>query len=241
MAFLLNNQSVAMIPAAGFGTRLGEVTKTKPKPLVKIDGITMLERACINLIESGFKRIAINTHYLAEQIHDEVDVLKKKFISIDFYISHEPKILDIGGGIKKVMHDLSLEELLVYNSDALFFGAINPLDKLLKAWDEGKMDALFYLKEIDPMYQKGDFKWEADTRISRANSANNYLFCGIAIYRAPPVLNIHAEEFHIMKEYVFPKLEGDHKFYGIELANEFMDIGTLDNLEIAKNILNREK
>jgi MurNAc alpha-1-phosphate uridylyltransferase len=241
MVFLLNSDSVAMVPAAGFGTRLGEITKAKPKPLVEVGGITMLERACVNLIESGFKRIAINTHYLAEQIHDAVSVLKKKFATVDFYISHEPKILDIGGGIKKVMRDLCLDELLVYNADTLLFSVPHPLDDILNMWDVDKMDSLFYLKKINPAYEKGDFKMGIDKKITRVSGGNDYLFCGIAIYRAAPVINIAADEFHIMKNYVFPKLMETHKFYGIELESEFIDIGTLNNLEIAKNILDREK
>ena len=42
--------NTALILCAGFGKRLNPVTLAMPKPLLKIDNITMLEK-CINLIE----------------------------------------------------------------------------------------------------------------------------------------------------------------------------------------------
>ena len=48
--------NTALILCAGFGKRLNPLTLTKPKPLLKLNDITMLER-CINLIiELGIKK-----------------------------------------------------------------------------------------------------------------------------------------------------------------------------------------
>ena len=58
----------ALILCAGYGKRLNPITLTTPKPLLKINQITLLEN-CINLIHSlGINKILINTFYLSEKI-----------------------------------------------------------------------------------------------------------------------------------------------------------------------------
>ena len=231
-----------MIPAAGFGTRLGELTFHTPKALVEIGGTTMLERACTHLVEAGFKRIAINTHYLAQQIHQFVPKLREKFPNIQFHLSHEPEILDIGGGMKKVARDLKLTEMLVFNADALLLNPINPLEPILKAWDAGNMDALMYLKHKSNLHhrpQKADFNLTKDGRLARLADNNNheYLYPGISIYRTDPLLSIKDDKFHIMTDYIFPKMQLEHNFYGLILDAGYMDIGTPESLSAAKDII----
>lgn len=231
-----------MIPAAGFGTRLGELTFYTPKALVQIGGVPMLERACTHLVEVGFKRIAINTHHLAQQIHQFVPKLKEKFPNIEFHLSHEPAILDVGGGMKKVARDLKLTEMLVFNADALLLNSINPLEPILKAWDASSMDALMYLKhksDLHPPRQKADFNLTKEGKLDRLVDNNNheYLYPGISIYRTDPLLSIKEDKFHIMTDYVFPKMQLEHNFYGLVLDASYMDIGTPESLQDAKDII----
>ena len=67
--------NTALILCAGFGKRLNPLTLDTPKPLLKLNDITILE-TCINLIQSlGIKKIIINTFYLKDQF---TNFLKKK-------------------------------------------------------------------------------------------------------------------------------------------------------------------
>ena len=71
--------NTALILCAGFGKRLNPLTLDTPKPLIKLNNITVLE-TCINLIESlGINKIFINTFYLKDQIHNFIN--KKNFKS----------------------------------------------------------------------------------------------------------------------------------------------------------------
>ena len=59
---MLNSFST-MILAAGFGKRMLPLTSNLPKPLIKINGITLFDNT-INFLQSlGCKQIVINTHY----------------------------------------------------------------------------------------------------------------------------------------------------------------------------------
>ena len=66
-----------MILAAGLGKRMQPITLKTPKPLIKIGNKNLLERAIELLINHGIEEIAINVHYLPDQIKDYIN--KKKY------------------------------------------------------------------------------------------------------------------------------------------------------------------
>ena len=91
-----------MILAAGYGTRLRPLTDQKPKALVEVNGISLLEIVIKKLIASGVTEIIINTHHLSEQI---VAFLKSKNnFGIRVELSHENEILGTGGGLKQASY-----------------------------------------------------------------------------------------------------------------------------------------
>ena len=68
--------NTALVLCAGYGKRLNPITLNKPKPLIEINQITLLENT-LNLINSlGVKNIYLNTFYLADQINDFIKNLK---------------------------------------------------------------------------------------------------------------------------------------------------------------------
>ena len=68
----------ALILSAGLGTRLLPLTKKIPKPLVKINGVTLLENSIKFLSSLGVKHIVINSHQLYGKI---INFIKsKKFL-----------------------------------------------------------------------------------------------------------------------------------------------------------------
>jgi CBS domain-containing protein len=62
----------ALVMAGGPGTRLGERTRTKPKPLLDVGGRPILDRVLEGIESAGVQRITIAVHYLAEQLEDFV-------------------------------------------------------------------------------------------------------------------------------------------------------------------------
>lgn len=106
----------AIILAAGLGTRLKPFTDNKPKALVKLDGIPLLEHVILKLKSQGFTRIIVNVHHYAEMIMDFVSSREQFGIQIEF--SHEKEeLLDTGGGIANASWFLKDEPFLVFNVD----------------------------------------------------------------------------------------------------------------------------
>ena len=65
----------AFILAAGLGTRLYPYTVDKPKALVEVGGITLLERAIRKVNELEVSEIIVNIHHFGDKI---IDFLKEK-------------------------------------------------------------------------------------------------------------------------------------------------------------------
>lgn len=107
----------AIILAAGFGSRLRPLTDRIPKPLIPVFGSSMLAAVASNLKRAGIGRIAVNTHYLAEQIEAAVADLPEAD-SIELF--REPEILGTGGGVVNARELLAEHEaFMIHNSDVL--------------------------------------------------------------------------------------------------------------------------
>lgn len=66
----------SIILAAGLGSRLGELTKECTKCMVKINGITLIERMLRQLDRYGMDRIIIVTGYKGDILKDYVQNLR---------------------------------------------------------------------------------------------------------------------------------------------------------------------
>jgi len=108
----------ALILCAGIGKRLNPLTLEKPKPLLEINNMNLLENT-INLIrELGIKKIFLNTFYLKDQISDYLK--EKKFnIAIDI-VPDGHEILDTGGGIRNMIHNSEEKDFLIFNPDTIW-------------------------------------------------------------------------------------------------------------------------
>lgn len=119
----------ALILAAGLGTRLGQLTIDRPKALVDIDGICMLERLLIKLKSVGIVNILINVHHHADLIKDFIS--KKDWKGLNIEISDErEQLLDTGGAIFKAKQFFDGDEnILVHNVDVITEVDFSKLEK----------------------------------------------------------------------------------------------------------------
>lgn len=109
----------AMIFAAGLGTRLGDITREKPKALVEVGGEPMLKRVILKLKSADVTDMVVNVHHHGEAIIDYLNANNNFGISIS--ISDErDQLLDTGGGLLKARGFLEGHEpILIHNADIL--------------------------------------------------------------------------------------------------------------------------
>ena len=106
------------ILAAGLGTRLRPLTNDRPKALVEVDGVTLLERTIRRLEEAGIRHIVVNVHHFADKV---IDFVNTHTWQARTDISDERDLLlDTGGALKHAAPLFSgREEVLVHNVDIL--------------------------------------------------------------------------------------------------------------------------
>lgn len=107
----------ALISAGGFGTRIRSVSSDIPKPLIKVNGIPVLERAIIQLKKYGITDIIISVSYLGEQIMDYFKDGRDFGVSIEYFVEDSP--LGSAGAIFKLKDALG-DDFLVLNGDIVF-------------------------------------------------------------------------------------------------------------------------
>ena len=108
----------AMLFAAGLGTRLRPLTNDKPKALVEVGGMPLLEIAIRRLMYFGCRDIMVNIHHFGQQILDFLEANEN--FGVNITVSDERnQLLDTGGGLKKAAWFFQDAPFLVHNTDIL--------------------------------------------------------------------------------------------------------------------------
>ena len=103
-----------MLLAAGYGTRLGVLTKKKPKCLMTIKDQPLLGIWINKLEKLGCKEIVINTHYLADQVKDYIKKIKHK---IKISVEYEENLLGTAGSLLRNANYFKNSECLMIHAD----------------------------------------------------------------------------------------------------------------------------
>jgi mannose-1-phosphate guanylyltransferase len=106
----------AAVLAAGLGTRLKPLTDICPKPLLPVLNRPLLGLVLAQLEAANCFQVAVNTHHLADQVHD---FLRSEPWSFLLSVSHEPEILGTGGGLRQLGEVLREGPFLAINADIL--------------------------------------------------------------------------------------------------------------------------
>lgn len=220
----------ALILCAGFGKRLNPLTLDIPKPLIQLKDKTMLEN-CINLIiKLGIKKIILNTFYLDEKINDFIN--KKKFPIEIQIIKDGEKILNTGGGIKKMMMSQKDSDYLIFNPDTVWNEKyIQEINKMQEFYFSRKLDNLLLLVKKNLSFDinlLGDFSLK-NNLIKKDD--RDYIFIGCQILNKDLLKNFDIKNFSISE--VWNKQLKNQKLNGFESYNEFFH---LTDFEIFKKL-----
>ena len=109
--------TTAMILAAGYGTRMEDLSRDLPKPLLPMNHLRLIEIALLKLAHQGFQRVVINVHYIARSIMDFLGDGSR--YSVEILYSQETHLLDTGGGIAQAEPYFRGETILTLNADVI--------------------------------------------------------------------------------------------------------------------------
>ena len=224
----------ALILCAGYGKRLQPITLSIPKPLLKINDITLLEKTLKLIDKLEVKEVKINTFHLQDQIIEFCREYKSDLkIKV---IKDGEEILETGGGIVNLMNSTNDEDFIIFNPDTIWdLKYVNELKRMIDYYYLNKLNNLLLVvnkkKSFDKRF-KGDFELKKNSLLKYKN--NNWIFIGCQILNKNIFKNIYEKSFSISKIW---NVELDkNNLNGFESLEEFFHI---TDLEIFKDIVKR--
>ncbi len=218
---------VAMVLAAGLGTRMRPLTDTRPKPLIQVNGKALIDYAFDRLREAGVKKAVVNVHHLAGQI---IAWSKRQPVPAIEISDERAEILDTGGGIALALPRLGADPFFVLNSDSFWIdGTVPALQHLREAWDGARMDCLLLLCPLERTVGydgKGDFAIGPDGGLARhtenAGAALVYAGC----YLVDPRLFDDAPSGKFSMNLLWDRAIARGRLFGLAHDGKWIHVGT---------------
>lgn len=219
----------AVVLAGGFGTRLSPLTDSRPKPLMSVLDVTILENLVIKLARLGDIKITVSTHYKSEMIervcerYKDIAVCKRECVP-----------LGTAGGVKFCYDGLS-ENVLVVSGDAVFDF---DLESVLEFHRHNSCDVTIVTSHREDPTEYGIVECLEDGSVSGFLEKPSWKFVssdrvntGIYVLSKRAVESIPDRMEYDFSKNLFPKLlrEGA-KIMAFSASGYWCDIGSFDEL-----------
>ena len=222
------NPDAVMLFAAGFGTRMGVLTKDRPKPLIPVAGRPLIDHA-LDLAQGIHPaRIVANLHYLPDQVTAH---LEPKGVTLSL---EEPDILETGGGLRAALPLLDCDPVFTLNTDAVWAGP-NPLKLLKQAWNADRMDALLMCVPVAQAVGHagaGDFTADAEGRITRGPGL---IYGGAQIIRTGELHDFQEQAFSL--NLLWDRMQKRGRLFALTYPGRWCDVGRPEGIALAEDLL----
>jgi MurNAc alpha-1-phosphate uridylyltransferase len=223
-----------MVFAAGLGKRMLPLTERTPKPLIKISDKPIIEYSLDKLAQAGIRNVVVNTHHLPL----EMEQYLRHYAKLRLKITHEPTLLETGGGLVNALPLLGDKEpFFVINGDVICLDGEsgNFFARLAKHW-RPDMNALLLMKRVDDPdtlgYDgRGDFDISYNQQLVKKPAEHYQLvYTGIQIFHPRLLKGMQAEPFSL--SWIYSKAiqeDGTLKgIFGLVHDGPWLHIGTPD-------------
>ena len=226
----------ALLLSAGLGSRLGEITKNKPKCMIEVGGKPMLIRWLEKLEEIGCDKVLINTHYLSEQVIAGTEKWREQKNNVT--LIHEDNLLGTAKTLIENRKFFSDEVGLLIHTDNYMEESLDQLIKTHRQRAEGCMMTLLAFDSNEPQ-NCGIMKTDANGRmieyIEKPMEPSGNLANG-AVFVFEQELFEHIEKYCSnaadFSRDVLGTLVGKVQTY--KTNKTFIDIGTAERLQMAQ-------
>ena len=226
----------ALILCGGKGTRLGNLTRKIPKPILKLNSKPFLEYIIQNLVRHGIKEIILLCGYNSSKIFKRFH--KKKILGSTIKCVKENKVLGTGGAIINAKKNLN-QYFIVCNGDTYFDFNISNFIKEFNKKFHGSI-ATTKIKN-NSRYAKLQIKNELINKIGK-NLKSSYINTGYYIFSK----NIFSKlkiKYSSLEDEIIQKLVLEKKLQAFKCEsknNFFLDIGVPRDFEKAKYLVPKQ-
>lgn len=226
---LRERENIVVLMAGGLGTRLGELTKDCPKPLLRVGNKPVLETILGNCIDYGFKRFYISVNYKADMVKEHFGDGSDWNVDIRYIM--EKKRLGTAGALS-LLPEIPNSPILVMNADVLT--KIN-LTHLLEFHEEHKSVATMCVREYEFQVPYGVVQLNAHRLQNILEKPVHHFFVNAGIYVLNPeiVSIIPYNDFFDMPSLFDRLLQKQQETAAFPIREYWLDIGRKDDLERA--------
>jgi NDP-sugar pyrophosphorylase family protein len=154
-----------MIMAAGLGSRLGELSDLRPKPMLPVCGAPLVRWAALWLRAQGIREIVVNLHHRGEQI--EAELGDGRALELDIAYSREDgELLGTGGGLRharRLLDDGSGAPIVAMNGKLILDLELAPV---LAEHRARGAEATMVLRDDPDAERWGSLRVDADGRVT---------------------------------------------------------------------------
>jgi MurNAc alpha-1-phosphate uridylyltransferase len=138
---------IAMVLAAGLGTRMRPLTDDRPKALVEVGGKALIDHMLDRLAAAGVETAVVNVHAFADRLEGHLAARSARGAAPRIVISDErPQALETGGGVKHALPLLGEDPVWVANIDSVWIEhGGSAIEAVAQAWDPETMDVCLML------------------------------------------------------------------------------------------------
>ena len=231
--------TTAMVLAAGRGVRMQNLTDHQPKPLVQVNGKSLIDYVLYNA--RHMTNIVVNTCYCGNMIHKALEGRKIHF-------SDEKQALETGGGVQKALPLLAstgTDGFFVMNADALWLDKKETLIKQMeRAWNPLEMDILLALvptRKAKGDVPKGDYFIKKGKPIRRHPPQKKapYCFMGVQVLH-PNIFKGHPLGKYSLVE-LYDKAEKAGRLGYLIFDGEWFHVGTPKAVKDTTRYFKRKK
>jgi len=207
-----------MILAAGRGERMGALTASTPKPLLKAHGHYLIEYVIQHLRQSGITEIVVNVAYHGDQIMQALGNGSRYGVHLTYSVEEER--LETGGGIYKALPLLGDTPFLVVSSDVVTDFPLHTLPAQISG-----LAHLVLVRNPD-FHPRGDFGLREKLVDMDARPAHT--FANIGIYH-PDLFAACSPGYFPLNQLIFPAIRQE-KVTGEVYRGCWFNIGTPEQL-----------
>ncbi len=230
-----------MVLCAGYGTRLGGLTRRTPKPMVRLDDRPLLEVILRNLAAHGFRDVAINLHFMPEVIEDHFG--DGSALGVHLTYRREEELLGTAGGVKNMEPFLRAgDAFLVHYGDVVTdqdFASMLDFHRLKGALATLLVHRRARSNSVVDLDEEGRVVLflERPDEWHRPEAESTWVNSGICLC-APEILErIPAGTFSDLPRDVFPALVRTGRLYGFPLSGYRCAVDSPARLEEAREAL----
>ena len=212
----------ALVLCAGLGTRLGDLTRERPKPMLPLGDDALIGHTLRHLAASGFDEVAINLHFMPELIERHVGDGSRYGVAVRY--AREPELLGTAGAVRNLADFLGgHDDFLVLYGDLLLD---EDLAAMMRAHRDRKAAATLLLHQragSNSLVQMGDDGRitgfvERPDEATRARMAYPWVNSGAQVLHRSMIGRIPTEGAADLPRDVYARAVGDAALYGRPLT-----------------------